>query len=73
MQLLDISIAQQKVLDYYRAYIKENGQSPTLADATAALDVNHGTIAFHLKKLEDAGYIRRRPGMRNVVLTEKAQ
>jgi repressor LexA len=50
---------QQKVLDYLKQQIKENGISPSLRTAAADLSISHAAVAQTLKTLEDKSYIRR--------------
>ena len=50
---------QQKVFNYLKQQIKENGSAPTLRAAAAELAISHAAVAQTLKTLEDKGYIRR--------------
>lgn len=50
---------QQKVLDYLKQHVKENGVAPSLRSAAAELAISHAAVAQTLKVLEDKEYIRR--------------
>jgi len=50
---------QQKVMDYLKQQVKENGIAPSLRTAAAELDISHAAVAQTLKSLEDKAYIRR--------------
>ncbi len=50
---------QQKVMDYLKQQVKENGIAPSLRTAAAELDISHAAVAQTLKFLEDKAYIRR--------------
>ncbi len=50
---------QERVLEYYRQWIGEHGQAPSLREAAAGLSVSHAAVAQALRGLEEAGRIRR--------------
>lgn len=50
---------QQRVMDYLKRQMKENGIAPSLRRAAAELDISHAAVAQTLKSLEDKSYIRR--------------
>ncbi|MCM2285091.1 MAG: transcriptional repressor LexA [Desulfobacula sp.] len=50
---------QQRMLDYLKRQVKENGMVPSLRAAAAELDISHAAVAQTLKSLEDKAYIRR--------------
>ncbi len=50
---------QQRMLDYLKQQVKENGIAPSLRTAAAELDISHAAVAQTLKSLEDKAYIRR--------------
>jgi len=50
---------QQRILDYLKRQVKENGVAPSLRTAAAELDISHAAVAQTLKSLEDKAYIRR--------------
>lgn len=50
---------QQKVFDFLKQKVKENGFSPSLRRAAAELSISHAAVAQTMKTLEDKAYIRR--------------
>lgn len=50
---------QQKVLDFLKQQVKENGITPSLRTIAAELAISHAAVAQTLKTLEDKAYIRR--------------
>lgn len=50
---------QQRMLDYLKQQIKENGLCPSLRTAAAELGISHAAVAQTLKSLEDKAYIKR--------------
>nr|NJM02965.1 repressor LexA [Desulfobacula sp.] len=50
---------QQRMLDYLKRQVKENGLCPSLRTAAAELGISHAAVAQTLKALEDKAYIRR--------------
>ncbi len=50
---------QQRMLDYLKQQVKENGLCPSLRTAAAGLDISHAAVAQTLKALEDKAYIKR--------------
>ena len=56
---LKLTQNQQKVLDYLKHKIKENGVAPSLRMAAGELAISHAAVAQTFKALEDKDYIRR--------------
>lgn len=56
---LNLTCNQQKVYDFLRQKIKEDGTAPSLRSAAAQLDISHAAVAQTLKTLEEKEYIRR--------------
>lgn len=55
-----ITKRQDDVLDYIKKYIVEHGYPPATREIGAALGLSSpATVHTHLKKLEDAGYIKK--------------
>jgi repressor LexA len=55
-----ITRRQEDVLDYIKRYIVEHGYPPATREIGAALGLSSpATVHTHLKKLEDAGYIKK--------------
>ncbi len=55
-----ITKRQEDVLDYIKKYIVEHGYPPATREIGAALGLSSpATVHTHLKKLEDAGYIKK--------------
>ncbi len=55
-----ITRRQEDVLDYIKKYIVEHGYPPATREIGAALGLSSpATVHTHLKKLEDAGYIKK--------------
>ena len=53
---------QQQLLEFIKKYVDENGYPPTVREMCHAVKVNStSTIAYHLAKLEDDGFIRKNP------------
>lgn len=73
MQFIDLSLAQARVLDMYKAVIEKQKRPPTYREAAVLLKVSKTAVVKAVNRLEKKGYIVRRPGVRNVVLTDKAQ
>lgn len=72
MQFPDLTSTQVKILQFYIDFIREHGEAPKLREVGQAVGKATGTIGFHLGQLAESGYITRRRGNRNVMLTEKA-
>lgn len=72
MQHIDLSLAQIRVLDVYRDVIQSEQRPPTYAEVARRLSVTVNAIWKAVRILEKKGYLVRRPGVRNVVLTDKA-
>lgn len=55
-----ITKRQEDVLDYIKKYILEHGYPPATREIGAALGLSSpATVHTHLKRLEDAGYIKK--------------
>ena len=53
---------KEELLKFIREYIDENGYPPTVREMCRAVKVNStSTIAYHLAKLEDNGFIKKNP------------
>jgi repressor LexA len=50
---------QQKVLDFLKQKVKENGTSPSLRRVAAKLAISHAAVAQTLKTLENKEYLKR--------------
>lgn len=72
MQYTDITATQERVLRAYAAYIAKNGYAPMLKEIGKELGMVPSTVSVHVAALIKQGYITRRRGNRNVMLTEKA-
>ena len=68
-----LSTRQQQTLSFIKQYIRQNDQSPSLAEIATALGVNtKATVVEHLSGPEKKGYIRRIPGaFRGIVLSRE--
>ena len=56
----NITKRQEDVLNYIKKYVVEHGFSPSTREIGAALGLSSpATVHTHLKKLEDAGCIRK--------------
>lgn len=67
-----LSSKQAEVLDIYRRLIERDKRPPTLKEAAFMLRVAPNAVLKAVRILERKGYLIRRPGARNVVLTDKA-
>lgn len=53
---------QQQLLEFIKKYVDDNGYPPTVREMCRAVKVNStSTIAYHLSKLEEDGFIRKNP------------
>ena len=58
----EISSRQRDILKFIQCYLDEHGYPPAIRDISAGCGISSTSVAvFHLKKLEEKGYIRRRP------------
>jgi repressor LexA len=55
----DLTVKQQRLLDYLQQTIGDRNHIPSLRQAAADLGVSHAAVAQGLKSLEDKGYVRR--------------
>ena len=54
---------QRKVLDAVRAAVERDGWAPSVREICATVGVvSTNTVRFHLRNLEEMGYLRRGPG-----------
>jgi len=59
---IEISSRQQAVLDYIRAFLEERGYPPSVREIVTGCGISSTSVAaFHLKRLEAKGYLRRHP------------
>lgn len=65
---------QSEVLAFVRRYLDETGMAPSLQETAEAMGIALNAAAKHLKALETAGVIERRPGMaRSLRLVDSVQ
>jgi repressor LexA len=58
----DLSPRQRDVLNFIQSYLDEYGYPPAIRDITTGCGISSTSVAsFHLRKLEQKGYLRRRP------------
>jgi repressor LexA len=55
----NITVKQQRLLDYLEQQINQRGHVPSLREAAADLGVSHAAVAQTLKALEQKGVVRR--------------
>ncbi|MDJ0780321.1 MAG: transcriptional repressor LexA [Desulfosarcinaceae bacterium] len=55
----ELTVKQQRFLDYLQAQIGRRGKAPSLRQAAVDLGVSHAAVAQTLKVLEEKGYVRR--------------
>ena len=69
-----LSSRQQKILQFTRGYMDENGRPPTIREIGKAVGINSTSVVnYNLGKLEEKGYLDRDPDVsRGLRLTEKA-
>ena|SRR5581483_4998825 len=73
MAFKDISTAQEKILIAYKTLTQKLKECPTASEVAEHLGITTRAVFTHLEALEDAGYVIRRPGRRNIILTDKAK
>lgn len=57
-----LTLRQQQILDYIRAYLELHGYAPSLRDIQQALDIGSTSVVdHHLRRLEALGHISRTP------------
>ena len=73
--MAELSKMQQKIYDYLVACIREQGYPPSVREIGEAVGLKSpSTVHFHLKHLEEAGYIEKGAGKgRAIALTHPAQ
>ena len=54
-----LTLKQQRILDYFQRIASREGGPPSLRRAAEALGVSHAAVAQSLKVLEGKGYVRR--------------
>ena len=61
MQFVEkMSKTRKKVFDYIRDTIDQKGVAPSVREICRAVDVKStSTVQYHIKALEEAGYIQR--------------
>ncbi len=66
---------RDKILNYIRSYIKENGFSPSIREITKAVGLKSiSTTQFHLQYMEYMGLIARKNGSaRSIVVLKNSQ
>ena len=70
----DITVKQQRLLDYLEQHINQRGRVPSLREAAADLGVSHAAVAQTLKALERKGAVRRGGRYsRNLLLLNRVQ
>jgi len=58
----ELSSRQQAVLDYIRAFLEERGYPPSVREIVTGCGISSTSVAaFHLKRLEAKGCLRRHP------------
>jgi DNA-binding MarR family transcriptional regulator len=70
---MDLSVSQQRVLSAYKDITEKERRPPTYREVAEEVGVTRTAIVKAVSILERKGYIVRRPGQRNIVLTDKAQ
>ena len=70
--MTDLTPKQSHVLDVYRRLTEKDHRPPSYEEAAISLGVTRNAVLKAVRILERKGYLRRRPGVRNVVLTDKA-
>jgi len=71
---VQLTIKQQRVLDYLQREIAKTGLCPSLRKAAADLGVSHAAVAQTLRVLEEKGYIKREGRYsRNVYLLNRTR
>jgi len=66
--LQNLTAAQQRILAFYRSYIKENGHAPSYPEAGRGLELSPSVVHYHVKHLEKAGYLAKSGRARGVQL-----
>jgi len=56
---LKLTQSQQKILDFLKQKVKENGIAPSLRMVAAELAISHAAVAQTLKTLENKEYLKR--------------
>lgn len=55
---MDLTEKQKEIIDKLKAYIDENGYSPTFRELAKLANINSSaTISYHLVRLKNMGYI----------------
>lgn len=68
-----LSLKQKRVLDYINSCLEERGYPPTLREIAGGLHISVGTVQWHVKKLQEQGYLDREKGAaRSLVPSQKA-
>ena len=57
-----LSVRQQRMMEFIREFMDENGLPPTVRDIQAACDISSTSVVdYNLRLLERDGYLRRKP------------
>ncbi len=56
-----LSRTQRRVYEAIRAYVTENGYSPTLREIAAATGQAFSTVDYQVRQLAEKGWLRRHP------------
>lgn len=68
----DLSSRQQEILKYITTYTNQHGFPPTIREIGVGIGISKSPVAWHLIRLSDAGYVRRRRRTpRGLKLTDK--
>ena len=69
----ELSKMQQRIYDYLADFIREQGYAPSVREIGEAVGLKSpSTVHFHLKHLEEAGYIEKGAGKgRAIALTRR--
>lgn len=60
------------VLDFIRAYVSEHGHAPSQRQIMRACYMGHGTVRYHIARLEQRGLIRHQRNVtRGIELVER--
>ena len=60
MVIKSLSPKQERIINFVTAFLEDMGYPPTVRDIAAGCGISStSVVAYHLKKLEEAGYIHR--------------
>lgn len=63
-----LTFRQEEALEFIRSYIEKNGIPPTNKEIGKAIDSNESNASRMVSKLAIAGFLKRRPGARGIIL-----